>query len=249
MMRGSAFRQTKRARYTKPSAGSASLVPVSKAKAEMNLARKVQQLSKFVKGLKPEIKYLDLSLNTTNIAPATGLTIHLTQISQATAVNARVGENVQVRWVEFHGEIAYASSVVLATNDNPTYRVYVVQDMQQIASTSPALSDLVDQPAVPVYQLFNVQEQKRFRVLYDSGPQMVSIGAAAVATIDNSIVANAKWHLHLKKRVSIPVEFNSSAASGIQKNGIYFMLATDMANAGTACLDWNGASRIGYTDS
>lgn len=247
MMRGSAFRQTKRARYTKPSAGSASLVPVSKAKAEMNLARKVQQLSKFVKGLRPEIKYLDLSLSTTNITTSTGLTIHLTQIAQATAVNSRIGENVQVRWVEFHIEIPYSSSVAAVTSDNPTYRVYIVQDLQQVASTSPALSDLVDQPALPIVQLFNVSEQKRFRVLYDSRPQMLQIGTnAGLGANNSSIIAPGKWQLHLKKRVSIPVEFNSSSAAGIQKNGIYFMLATDMT---TGVLDIVGSSRIGYTDA
>lgn len=246
MMRGSAFRQTKRARYTKPSAGSASLVPVSKAKAEMNLARKVQQLSKFVKGLRPEIKYLDLSLTTTNITTATGLTIHLTQIAQATAVNSRIGENVQVRWVEFHIEVPYTTSVAASITDNPTYRVYVVQDLQQVASMSPALSDLVDQPALPLVQLFNVSEQKRFRVLYDSRPQMLQIGSLATPAGNTSIIAPGKWHLHLKKRVSIPVEFNSSSASGIQKNGIYFMFSTDMT---TGVVDIVGSSRIGYTDA
>jgi len=39
---------------------------------------------------------------------------------------------------------------------------------------SPALTDLVDQPSLPTVQLFNVQEQKRFRVIYDSGPQVIS---------------------------------------------------------------------------
>jgi len=249
MMLGSTFRQRKRARFTKRSVGSGSLVPVSKLSAEINLARKVQQLSKYVKGLKPEIKYADITLASNNINAATGVTVHMTAIAQGIAVNQRIGENVQVRHVEFHGEIAYAASLVLATNDTPTYRVYIVQDMQQIASTSPSLADLVDQPALPVIQLLNVSEQKRFRILYDSGPQMLSLGSPTVPPVNSNVVQMARYHLHLQKRVSIPVEFNSTASTTIQKNGIYFMLSTDVTNAGAPCLDWLGSSRIGFTDS
>lgn len=249
MIRGSTSRPTKRKVYTKRSAGSGSLVPVSKAKAEMNLARKVQQLAKQLRVIMPEMKFADISLNTANVPVATGTTILMSSIPQATAVNARIGENVMVRHVEFHGEVQYAGSVQAGNNDNPSYRVYIVQDTQQIAGTSPSVADLVDQPGVPVYQLLNVTEQKRFRVLYDSGPQMLIFGNALAATLNSNVVMLTKYHLHLKKKVSIPVEFNGSGAAAIQKNGIYFMICTDISLAGVATLDWLGASRIGYTDA
>jgi len=250
MMLGSTFRQRKRARFTKRSVGSGSLVPVSKLSAELNMAREVQKLKKYVKGLKPEIKFADITLASTNISPTAGVTVHMTAIAQGIAVNQRIGENVQVRHVEFHGEVTYANSVGSSTNDTPTYRVYIVQDMQQIASTSPSVADLVDQPSTPVYQLYNVSEQKRFRVLYDSGPQMLSFGTPAITPpVNSNVVQMARYQLHLKKRVSIPVEFNSTGSSTIQKNGIYFMLSTDISASGTPCLDWLGSSRIGFTDS
>jgi len=241
---------SRRSMSSRTSVGSRALVPVTKAQAERNLARKVQELSKYVKGFKPEMKFIDISLSTLNISQAGGLTLLMSAISQATAVNARIGENVQVRYIEMHGEVSYASSVALAVNDNPTYRVYIVQDKQQVASTSPALSDLVDQPGNPVYQLRNVQEQKRFRVIYDSGPQVLAFGNFVTPPTNSNVVMQARYHLHLKKRVSIPVEFNGSAATQIQKNGIYFMLSTDMIGAGaTSVLDWAGSSRVGFTDS
>lgn len=249
MIRGSTSRQTKRKGFTKRSAGSGSLVPVSKAKAEMNLARKVLQLSKQLKVIKPEMKYADISLNMLNISPVAGNVMLMSSISQATAVNARVGENVHVRHVEFHGEVSFAASIAVVTTDNPSYRVYVVQDTQQVPSTNPAVSDLVDQPGVPVYQLFNVTEQKRFRVLYDSGPQMLYLGNPVAGVSNSNISMLSRYHLHLKKKVSIPVEFNAAGAGNIQKNGIYFMICTDAAALGAACLDWLGSSRIGYTDS
>lgn len=250
MIRGSTSRQTKRKGFTKRSAGSGSLVPVSKAKAEMNLARKVLQLSKQLKVMKPEMKFADISLNTLNISPTAGNVLLMSQISQATAVNARVGENVQVRHIEFHGEVSFAGSIAVVTTDNPSYRVYVVQDTQQVPSTNCSVADLVDQPGVPVYQLFNVSEQKRFRVLYDSGPQMLFLGNPVGGGVVNSnITMFSRYHLHMKKKVSIPVEFNAAGAGNIQKNGIYFMICTDASAAGAACLDWLGSSRIGYTDA
>jgi len=166
--------QRKRQRTQTKDARSTALVPVSKQQAEVNLARKVAQLSKYVKGLKPEMKFADVSLSASNVSPTTGVTTLMSAIAAGTGVNQRVGENVQVKYIEMHFEAIFAGSVAAATNDNPSYRVYIVQDKQQISNTSPGLLDLVDQPSVPTVQLFNVQEQKRFRVIYDSGPQVIS---------------------------------------------------------------------------
>jgi len=226
---------------------------VSAARAESNLAKKVVRLERLVKGLKPEIKFTDISLASNNISSANGAVIHMTQIAQGAAINQRISENVLVKHVEMHMEISTGTGVALSTNDNPSYRVYIVQDKQQVADTSPAVIDFVDQPSLPVTQLTQVTEQKRFRILYDSGPQMVytgSLGAAAVNLPSSEAVMMCKFHLHFKRSyLSIPVEFNGTATTDIQKNGIYFMISTDMTGAaGVNVLDIIGSSRIGYTD-
>lgn len=218
---------------------------------ESALEKKVAQLSRAIALTRPEVKFTDLSLATLNINPAVGVVTLMTAIAAGTGVNQRIGENVLVNWVEMHLEVVGVNSIQLAVNDNPSYRVYIVQDTQQIASTLPTLLDLVDQPALPVIQLKQVTEQKRFRILYDSGPQMCVFGVAgAVGFANNSIVMNQKYHLHYSSKVKIPVQFNGTAAGNIQKNGIYFMLSTDIIGAaGATVLDISGSSRIGYTDS
>lgn len=164
----------KRQRTKASDARSTALVAVSKQQAETNLARKVLQLSKFVKGMKPEMKFVDLSLSQTNVSQVAGTSQLMSAIAAGAGVNQRIGENVQVRYIELHFEAIFAGSIASATNDNPSYRLYIVQDKQQVQNASPAVADLVDQPSLPTTQLFNVQEQKRFRVIYDSGPQVVS---------------------------------------------------------------------------
>jgi len=187
----------KRQRTKSSDARSTALVAVSQKQAELNLARKVAQLSKYVKGLKPEMKFADVSLSGTNVSPTTGLTTHMSFIAAGTGVNQRVGENVQIKYIEMHFEAVFIASIAIATNDNPSYRVYIVQDKQQVASTSPTLADLVDQPSVPTVQLLNVQEQKRFRVIYDSGPQVMATlflpFAVSVNQFPNSAIRSSRF--------------------------------------------------------
>jgi len=239
--------QRKRQRTQTKDARSTALVPVSKQQAEVNLARKVAQLSKYVKGLKPEMKFADISLSATNVSPTTGVTTLMSSIAAGAGVNQRVGENVQIKYIEMHFEAIFAGSVASSTNDNPSYRVYIVQDKQQVPNVSPALSDLVDQPSTPTVQLFNVQEQKRFRVIYDSGPQVCVFGTAA-GVGNSSIALSSRILLNIKKRVSISTEFNGTANTNIQKNGIYFIVSTDMLAAAVPCFDYFATSRIGYID-
>jgi len=54
--------------------------------------------------------------------------------------------------------------------------------------------------------------------------------------------------LHTRKTVAIPVEFNSNVSTNIQKNGIYLMVATDMATAVAACFDFTCSTRLGFID-
>jgi len=52
----------------------------------------------------------------------------------------------------------------------------------------------------------------------------------------------------VKKNVSIPIEYNGTASTNIQKNGIYFMVQTDMLATATPCFDYSATCRIGYID-
>lgn len=73
MMTGSSFRQTKRRRTTSKALAGSSVVPVTAARAEANLAQKVLRLERAVKQIKPEVKYFDLSTSSTNVSAANGV--------------------------------------------------------------------------------------------------------------------------------------------------------------------------------
>lgn len=227
-----------------------SIVPVSAKQAESNLAARVVKLAKLVRGLKPEVKYIDVSLATTNAATA-GTVIHLTPISQGTAVNTRVGDVVRMLWYQVNLNILFTSSVMTTVTENPAFRFYIVQDRQQGADTAPTLAQLVDNPALPSYQLLEIQSamQGRFKVLYDSKPQLMAAGTIAVADLDSSISFPARFQFNFQRNFKSQINFNGAASTDIQRGGIYFMFSTNMVDVGAAaCVDFVGTTRIAYTD-
>lgn len=248
MMQGSTFRQRKRARPSKSTVAKGSLVPVSAKQAEINLAQKVVKLTKLVSGLRPETKYIDTSLNSSNVPVATGLVIHLTGIAGGTGVNQRVGDAVTTLWWNLNLSLTNTSTFS-ATNENPSYRFYIVRDTQQVGDTAPTAADLVDQPSLPKIQLLNVATtmQKRFQVLYDSKPQVLFAGTG-VAAQNNSVVFPARLQFNLRGFKKAQVRFNGTSANDIQKGGIYLFFYTDVVVGGADALDFTGSSRVAYTD-
>lgn len=224
------------------------MVPVTAARAEANLAQKVLRLERAVKQIKPEVKYFDLSLTNNNISVANGLVVHLTGIAAGTGVSQRVGDAIRAQWLQINLSVT-ASSYFNATNENPSFRFYIVQDTQQIGDTTPAGSDLVDQPPLPKIQLLNilVTMQKRFRVLYDSKPQIMFAGTG-VAAQNNSVVFPAKLQFNFNRRIVSPIRYNGTAAADIQKGGLYMFFYTDVVVAAADALDITGTSRVAYTD-
>jgi len=125
-------------------------------------------------------------LSQTNVSFVAGTAQLMSAIAAGTGVNQRVGENVQVKYIEVHFEAAYVNSIASSINDNPSFRFWIIQDKQQVQNAAPSVADLVDQPSTPTTSLFNVQEQKRFRVIYDSGAQVMGtrfVGLGVPASI------------------------------------------------------------------
>lgn len=248
MMQGSTFRQTKRARTSKATVSKGSLVPVSAKQAEINLAQKVVKLTKLVAGLRPETKYVDTSISSNNVSVANGIVIHLTGIAGGTGINQRVGDAVNMLWWNVNLSLTNSSSFN-ATNENPSFRFYIVRDTQQVGDTAPSGADLVDQPSLPKIQLLNVATtmQKRFQVIYDSRPQILFLGTGLAAQ-NNSVVSPARCQFNLRGSKKGAIRFNGTASSDIQKGGLYLFFYTDVVVAGSDALDFTGTSRVAYTD-
>lgn len=228
---------------------SRALVPVSQAQADRNLANKVVKLTKLVRGIRPEVKYVDLSLNTSNVSVASGIVIHLTAIASGVGINQRVGDLVTALWWNVNLSLTSTSSFA-ATNENPAYRFYIVRDTQQVGDTAPVGGDLVDSPSLPKIQLLNVLTtmQKRFQVLFDSKPQVLFAGTGVTAQ-NNSVNFPAKLQWNIKGKKNAAVRFNGLNSNDIQKGGLYLFFYTDVVVAGADALDFTGTSRVAYTDA
>jgi hypothetical protein len=216
------------------------------------LAAKVAKLERRIAMQAPEDKFNDLDNGASNVTPANGLSFNLAAIASGVGINQRVGFAVTVKHIDVHFSINYTSSLLSCTNENPAYRIYVVQDKQQIADASGiTISDFVDNPALPITQLRNLATLQRFSVLYDSGPQIVYSGVPGTGVPNDAMVATFMPQLHYKSRpLSISVRYNGTASTDIQHNGIWLLVSTNMTSgAGAGVLDYICTSRLVFQDS
>lgn len=229
-----------------------SVVPVSAKQAEINLASKVVRLEKLVRGLKPEVKYIDTSLTTSNV-PTTGTVIHFTSVAQGTAINTRVGDAIRCLWFQINFQALFSESILISTNESPTFRFYVVQDLQQAPDTAPTLGTLVDNPGTPNIQLLEVQSamQGRYKVLFDSKPQVCSPGIQSgigATTLNNSVSIPMRAQWNFTKKFASIIRYNGAASTDQQKGALYIMVSSNMVQTATACFDFSGTARVAFTD-
>lgn len=200
------------------------------------LYAQVKALQRAVKNLGPEKKYTDLTLAQTNITVAGAIT-HITAIAQGDSISTRTGNAVTVVSIACKGKIATGANALAVGS---YLRVLVVCDKQQVADTSPAPATIITDgifTADPVSMLPNTDFLERFRILHSSRLYDGSRIATGTATQDRT------WEFSWSG--NIKVQYNGTASSDIQKNGLYVVFLTD---DGGNVLDFSGVSRIGFTD-
>lgn len=220
--------------------------------AMKSLEAKLARIERALASVAPEIKYCDLDLSTTNSPSANGSSGHMTAIAAGTAVNTRVGLRVIVKRVELHFYFNYTSSILSVTSETPAYRVYIVQDRQEIQDNSAiTISDFVDNAALPITQLRNVSSFQRFKVLFDSGPQIVFTGVPGTGVPNDVMVSPFKVQVHFKSPpLNIATSFNGTASTDIQSNGIWLLVCNNMTGAaGSAVFDYSAVTRVAFTDA
>lgn len=171
MMRGSSFRQTKRRRTTSKALGSSSVVPVSAARAESNLAKKVVRIEKLVRGLKPEVKYFDLNAAFVNVVGASGASTSLVPIAQGSDNVNRIGDKIRVVSIQCFLRVATnAASLGGTPTDEQFCRWVIVQDKQTVSDSVATPSSIVASPLLPHVALSNFvgsgEQPDRFNYLY-----------------------------------------------------------------------------------
>jgi len=194
------------------------------------LYQQVKSLQRTVKNLAPEIKYIDVPLTSTNVTTA-GTAIHLTPIAQGDTDSTRTGasillKNLTLRWRVDIGSMGAA---------NFASRFAIIQNLQQVPDTAPAVS-AVFTGSNPVSALPNVGFLENYKILYMS-PYLSHLRMQTFGTQSNYI--EWSWNGNIK------VDYNGTASTDIQKNGIYFVFVT---NDTSDTQDFDGIVRIGYTD-
>ena len=224
------------------------LVPVSTKQAERNLAQEVTRLKKLVKGISPELKYLDVTLSALNVTDTSGAVQSLNTLAQGDGIGDRTGNKVRYKSIQIDFQIDTAGGSLGALPlASEASRMYVIQDKQQVSDTAPAPSDMFENPALVYSPRLNKVNQGRFKILFDSGPvshAMIASQFTPVATL-TAFPPTDRPHRGFYRRFDIPVTFNGTASTDIQKNGLYAVWLTNVAGD---TVDYGGNSRIRFID-
>lgn len=186
--------------------------PVKVAK----LARDVRQVKKKLATV--ETKHYD-PVWTTDLGLATQA-LHLTNIAEGDGDSNRTGRQVAITGIQLKPRF------VTLTDSNASFRLVVLQNLQQVADQSPALSDyLSNDLAVNSFTAWSYS--KRYRCLLDKTVVL------NVSFLNQDQVAERNYFINLKNR-PIKVLFNGATGTDIQKNGIYAFLLARVASSTSA---------------
>ncbi len=175
-----------------------------------------------------EFKKFDLS-NSGNTIDLTGSVNHLSGIAQGDTVSSREGNSILAKSLLFRGHLARHASA-----STTIVRFLIVRDNQQIADTTPGMTDVLD-PTVStlIFAPLNDVNVGRFTVLHDQTIRLDD-ATGTLKTFDIYIPMNKH------------IRYNSTASTDIQRNGLYAMWCS---NEGTNLPTNVGFSRLTYVDN
>jgi len=196
--------------------------------------QQVKRLASQVSRSSPEIKFADTSLVQTNVTTA-GAVIELTTIAAGTNQGERISDAIRVKSISFC--LAFGTSAMSAAVEGIGFRLAIVQDMQQVGDTDATIAQIFG-GGTPVDTFLNLDSLGRFKVLYMSKFMPNNMMDSAVGTLSPVV----EW----STQCDIPVRYNGTAGTDIQKNGIFFItLSNDSADT----IDTGGTCRLGFIDN
>lgn len=156
---------------------------------------------------KPELKKVDSAQSTMSV-PTSAYFQPLHSIAQGSDYNQREGNKVVIRYITARGFIKHNNTAT----DGQVLRVMLVWDKQQISDTTPTAGDLFSVAAESVTSPMNPRNAGRFKVLWSK-----------IYIVDPS---NEIKSFYLNKRLSMPIRYNGTANTDIQKNGLYLVISS-----------------------
>jgi len=160
-------------------------------------------------------------------------------MEQGDTPSTRTGNTICVKEISLYGIFQRNATDFAA---DAYVRMAIVQDLQQVADTAPTAAQIFADTTQPWAAAPGVEHLGRFKVLwmspvYDMWRMRCDSDTLAAGAVTQSTVVDVSL------KTNIIVSFNSTAATDIQKNGIYLVWISSVATA-----DWTGFSRCGFTD-
>lgn len=200
--------------------------PVTKPPSIRSIAEKALALAKTV-NKSIEKKAIDFTGGTAVTTTATPF--HFTAIAQGTAQNQRIGNSIYLTGMAINFNWYISASAAISH-----IRFVIFQDTQtQPDDTAIAWTELMDNAAI-LAMINRGSQRNRFKILYD---QQSMLGQNS-----NEAEVFPKVYMPIKKTV----EFNGTASSDIQKNGIYGLVISSEA---TDTPIFNYYARLYYHDA
>lgn len=192
------------------------------------LARKAYTMARTIRRTyKPEFKKYDMNESTYNVGTTAGV-VHVNPIAQGDDFFNREGNKILGRSFYLNGYIKHNNTAT----DGQVIKLWLIQDKQQVADGLPTAAVIFNAPATSVTSALNANTVGRFKVLWQR-----------TYTVDPS---NEIKVVKMYKKMYLPVRYNGTTGSDIQKNGLYVVYASsDNTNKPTLTYD----ARFTYNDN
>lgn len=176
-----------------------------------------------------EVKKFDQTIAVGTNVTSGGTVYSCCDMAQGDTDQTRDGNSIKPLGCKFQLRLANNATAV-----NTAVRVMVIRDLQQVADTAPTVSDVLDTSIVGAYAApLNNATVGRYKVLSD---KLYSLNTVAKPQMD------LMWYQKLNGHI----RYNGSAASDIQKNGLYMLIVSDQA---TNYPTFGFNTRLHFTDN
>jgi len=216
------YRRVKRSYARRGGGGGFSLSRAWKtAKWALNAAWKLKGL---VNSEMCKVDYVQSAVNITNA----GAMIDLTNIGQGDDENARHGNSIYARAVNWKGYVARTTS----GDAVQVVRLVVVIDTQQVGDTAPTLNNVLE--SITPYAHLNTATVGRFKILCNK-----------LITLDTASKLSQTFEINLPMRHHI--RYNGTTGGDVQRGGIYCGHLSTQGTSNYPTL--NSEIRLSYHDN
>jgi len=151
-----------------------------------------------------ELKFFDTTLANTNVVTTGTVNPNLVIIPQDDTESGRIGRKVTIKSIWVKGTVFMASAAA-ATNTSDATRLMLVQDKQANGAAFTVAQVLAQ---ISINGFRNLENENRFRVLWDTTIRINQNGGLAAATFEQA----RQFSKYIK--CNIPIEYDSTASTG-----------------------------------